>query len=120
MSQVLTIRACLPAADVAVSRRFYQSLGFRVTQQDDSATVLKMGDCSFILCHSPNKVAGDVAVQMLVRNLDQWWQGASPERLVAEFAVRAPTPPAVQPGGTRVGFITDPVGVRWHITEVPF
>jgi uncharacterized glyoxalase superfamily protein PhnB len=58
--------------------------------------------------------------QILVRDVDAWWRRIDAERLVAEFGVKPPRPPAVQSWGMKVGFIFDPSGVLWHVAEVPF
>ena len=121
MTQVLALRPFVPAEDVAKSKRFYQALGFRVTHEDDSVTVLKLEAYSFILTRFYAKAAAENSVvQMLVRDVDAWWQAAQPEMLVATFGVRRPRAPSVQSWGSKVGFLFDPSGVLWHIAEVPF
>jgi len=121
MDQVLALRPFLPAADLEKSKRFYQALGFKVTLQEAGLVVLKSGSFSFILKNFYAKeVAENTMVQMLLRDVDAWWREADPARLVAEFGVMAPRPPAMQPWGMKVGFIFDPSGVLWHAAEVPF
>lgn len=122
MDMVVTMRPFVPARDFALSQRFYQALGFRLTRAEDDVAFLKLGSFSFILqnFYKP-EFAGNFMMQMMLRNLDAWWAEAGPERVAAEFGVeRAPRPPAVQPWGMRVGFFTDPSGLLWHAVEAPF
>jgi uncharacterized glyoxalase superfamily protein PhnB len=121
MDQVLALRPFVPAKDLALCTRFYQAVGFRVTLQEAGLAVLKSGSFSFILKDFYAKeVAENTMLQMMVRDVDGWWREADPAGLVAEFGVRAPRAPAMQPWGLRVGFFTDPSGVLWHVAEVPF
>jgi uncharacterized glyoxalase superfamily protein PhnB len=120
-SDIVAIRPFVPSLDFAVSKRFYQALGFRVTMEDETIAMLKLGIFSFILQkfylkeHSENFM-----MQMLVRDVDAWWDEAQPARLTDEFGLKLVKPPAMQPWGMKVGFIADPSGVLWHIGEVLF
>ncbi len=121
MEQVLALRPFVPAKDFALSRRFYQTLGFAATHEDDQVTILKMESFSFILqnFHDPG-MAETLMIQLLVRNAETWWQAHDPASLVESFGVKPPKPPAMQPWGLKVGFIFDPSGVLWHVAEAPF
>jgi hypothetical protein len=121
MEQVLALRPFVPAKDFAISRRFYQALGFTPTHEDDQVTILKMESFSFILQNFYEKsLAENLMVQLMVRDGAAWWQAHDPASLVASFGVKPPKPPAMQPWGLKVGFIFDPSGVLWHVAEVPF
>ena len=122
MDQVLALRPFLPAKDFALSKRFYQALGFVQTLEDDHIAILKLGSFSFILQKFFAKEAAEnQMVQMLVRDADAWWQHhVDGAKLVAEFAVKPPRTPAIQSWGMKVGFLFDPSGVLWHVAEVPF
>jgi uncharacterized glyoxalase superfamily protein PhnB len=121
MDQVLALRPFVPAADFEKSQRFYQALGFRTTHRDDTIAILKLGSFSFILQNSHVAAfAENCMLQLMVRDADAWWRDTDPDRLVAEFGVKPPKAPAIQPWGLKVGFIFDPSGVLWHVAEVPF
>jgi hypothetical protein len=103
------------------STRFYQALGFTLTHEDESIAILKLGSFSFILQNFYAKeFAENCMIQLLVRDVDSWWQKSKPEELVEQFSVNAPREPALQSWGLKVGFIFDPSGVLWHVAEVPF
>jgi len=121
MEQELALRPFLPAKDFEVSKRFYQALGFTVTLEDKPIAILKTGSVSFILQDFYNKDAAEnQMVQLLVRNVDHWWERVTAAELETNFGVWAPRPPAMQPWGLKVGFFADPSGVLWHIVESVF
>ena len=121
MEQILSLRPFVPAKDFALSKRYYQTLGFTLTGEDDKVAFLKLGDFSFILQDFYVKeFAENFMMQVLVRNLDSWWQRVDAAKLEAEYGVREPRAPKIQPWGMKVGFLIDPTGVLWHIAEAKF
>ena len=121
MDQVLSLRPFVPARDFALSKRFYQALGFRLSHEDAQVALLKTGSFSFILQDFYNKeMAENLMVQLMVRDADAWWRGVDMAALAAEFGVKPPRAPAIQPWGLKVGFLFDPSGVLWHVAEAPF
>lgn len=101
MDQILSLRPFVPARDHDQSKRFYETLGFRVSLEEKD-------------------FAENTMIQLLVRDADAWWTRIDADALVAAFALKPPRPPAVQPWGLKVGFVFDPSGVLWHIAESPF
>ena len=121
MDPVLALRPFVPAKDFSLSKRFYQALDFRLTHEDESIAILKLGSFSFLLQNFYVKdFAENCMVQLLVRDLEAWWQCIDIAKLVAEFGVKPARAPAVQSWGMNVGFIFDPSGVLWHVAEAPF
>jgi catechol 2,3-dioxygenase-like lactoylglutathione lyase family enzyme len=121
MDNILALRPFVPARDLAQSIRFYQTLGFTLSGEEESVAFLKLENFSFILQRFYVKeLAENFMMQMLVRQVDPWWAWLDTQALVAEFGVRPPSPPAMQPWGLRVAFIVDPTGVLWHIAEAKF
>jgi catechol 2,3-dioxygenase-like lactoylglutathione lyase family enzyme len=121
MDQVLAIRPFVPAKDFALSKRFYETLGFRLTLNEPPIAVLKLGGFSFILqdFYKPD-LAENLMLQLLVRNVDTFWAGIDFAQLTENFLIKPPRPPAMQPWGLKVGFVFDPSGVLWHVAEAPF
>jgi hypothetical protein len=122
IDQVLALRPFVPARDFARSRLFYERLGFTATHADKDIVMLKQGSFSFILQNFyVQELADNFTVQLLVRDGDAWWQmHIDAPKLIAEFAVKAPSPPSMQSWGMKVGYIFDPSGVLWHVAEAPF
>jgi len=120
MDQVLALRPFVPAKDFELSKKFYQALGFALTLEDAQIAILKQGSFSFIL-QNFKAVSENQMVQMLVRDADAWWQRhVDGAKLAADFGVKPPSAPTMQSWGLKVGFISDPSGVLWHVAEVPF
>ena len=120
MDSILALRPFLPAKDFAISQRFYQALGFKVTYQDDTIAILKLESFSVILqSHYVKDFADNCMVQLLVHDVDDWWRRVDADDLVARFGVQAPRAPSLQSWGLQVGFLFDPSGVLWHIAEAP-
>jgi hypothetical protein len=121
IDQVLALRPFVPAKSREISKGFYNALGFATTLEDEDVTILKMGSFSFILSKFYAKeYAENCMLQLMVRNVDSWWQAADPAAVAAKFDAKPPRPPAIQPWGMKVGFVFDPSGVLWHIAEARF
>ncbi len=121
MQQVLAIRPFVPAKDFALSKRFYQAIGFYITFEDTDIAMVKQDGTSFILQNFfKQELAENFMMQMLVRDVDAWWSRIDGPQLVADFGVNPPRAPAMQSWGMKVGFLFDPSGVLWHVAEAPF
>ncbi len=118
MEQVLALRPFVPARDFALSRRFYEALGFVVSYASESVVGMTLGGCDFILQdYYVKEFAENCMLQLLVRDVDAWWARVDGAALVAEFGVRPPRAPAMQDWGMKVGFLFDRSGVLWHVAE---
>ena len=112
-----TARAFVPAKDVAVSKAFYEALGFRKLLDSD-VVIFGVGAGAFILQEFyVAEHAGNFMMQLMVDDLDAWWAHIRSLDLAARFNVRPPTAPAAQPWGLRVCYLVDPAGVLWHVAE---
>lgn len=110
------IRPFVPAKDFAVSKAFYQAIGFTIIYQDDGVAIMDYQGAGFLLQNYYVKAfAHNSMHQLFVSNLDEWWPRT--EGLKAQFGIAEPKAPAMQPWGIRVGFLVDPSGVLWHVAE---
>jgi catechol 2,3-dioxygenase-like lactoylglutathione lyase family enzyme len=112
-----SIRAFLPAKDFETSKRFYEKLGFEKVLDGDVG-IFRAGSSGFILTRFYEKqLAENFMMQLMVDDLDSWWEHFSALDVTAEFAVPAPKAPAMQPWGLRVAYVVDPSGVLWHVAQ---
>lgn len=112
-----TARPFLPAKDFALSKRFYEALGFTKVLDGDVA-IFRMGTSSFILQnYFHEEWAGNFMMQLMVDDLNAWWTRIASLDLPACFGVPAPKPPALQPWGLRIAYVVDPSGVLWHVAQ---
>ena len=112
-----TARPFLPSKDFAVSRAFYEALGFE-KRLDSEVAIFGIGCTSFILGqHYQEDWAGNFMMQLMVDNLDAWWTHIQALDLPGRFGVPAPRAPETQPWGLRLAYVVDPAGVLWHIAQ---
>jgi uncharacterized glyoxalase superfamily protein PhnB len=63
------------------------------------------------------ELADNFMLQLTVPDAHAWWNRYNPVHVAKQFETKSPTPPALQPWGQIVGFVHDPSGVLWHVTE---
>jgi hypothetical protein len=110
-------RAFIPAKDFDLSKAFYEALGFKKLLDGDVA-IFAVGASAFILQRYYKKEwAENCMMQMMVDDVDAWWERIESLQLPKIFGVHAPKAPAMQPWGLRVAYVYDPTGVLWHVAE---
>ncbi len=110
-------RPFLPAKDFELSKRFYESLGFEKLL-DASVAIFRMGRGEFLLQPYYQKDwAENFMMQLMVDDLDAWWNHIQSLDLPSRFGVGPPKAPALQPWGLRIAYVTDPSGVLWHVAQ---
>jgi catechol 2,3-dioxygenase-like lactoylglutathione lyase family enzyme len=107
-------RPFVPAKDLGLSKRFYVKLGFEKVLDGD-VVVFRIGASGFIL--TPFDHAENFMMQLMVDDLDAWWEWVDALDLKNEFGAPDPRPPAMQPWGLRVAYVVDPSGVLWHVAQ---
>lgn len=110
-------RPFLPTKDLSLSKRFYVALGGELLL-DSEVAILRLGRGEFLL--QPRYVtewAENAMMQLMVDDLDHWWQHIQSLDLPGRFGVAPPKAPAMQPWGLRVAYVVDPAGVLWHVAQ---
>ena len=112
-------RPFLPSRDFALSKRFYETLGFQKFF-DGEVAIFGIGTSSFILQNYFEKAwAENFMMQLVVDDVDSWWDHIKELDLPTRFGIPQPKPPALQPWGLRVAYLVDPSGVLWHVAQRP-
>jgi predicted enzyme related to lactoylglutathione lyase len=110
-------RPFIPARDFALSKSFYEALGFEKLLDGDVA-IFRAGSGGFILQrYYQEELADNFMMQLMVDDLDAWWTHIAGLDLPGKFKVQPPRAPAMQPRGIRVAYVVDPSGVLWHIGQ---
>jgi len=110
-------RPFLPCKEFAASKRFYEALGFRKLLDSDVA-IFEIGGSSFILQNYYHQGwAENCMMQLMVDDLDAWWQHILALDLPKIYGIVLQKAPALQPWGLRVAYLSDPAGILWHIAE---
>ena len=81
----IEIKAFVPARDFALSKRFYEDLGFTIASPDDDIAYLHCGDCSFLLQNFNNPAhAGNFMMHLLVADVEAWRRHVEDTQLAAK------------------------------------
>lgn len=111
------IRPFLPTKDFEKSKQFYEALGFEKTL-DSEVAIFKAGSGGFLLQrYYHEEWAANCMMQLMVDDLDAWWERIKSLDLPKRFGVAPPKPPAIQPWGLRIAYVVDPAGVLWHVAQ---
>ena len=117
-SKVVDLKAFLPAKDFAASKQFYLDLGFSPVWDSGDACELEIGNYRFILTSVYVKeYAENCMMSLNVEDADAWWSHIQSIGLQAKYKLGMARPPALQPWGLRVLYLSDPSGVLWHIAD---
>jgi catechol 2,3-dioxygenase-like lactoylglutathione lyase family enzyme len=119
MSDMTTVeaKAYVPAKDFALSKRFYQDLGFELVWSSEDLAYLRRGSSSFLLQNFYKKEHADnFMMHLLVKNVEAWWRHVETQSLASKYGVMV-EPPADRSWGIRDFVIVDPTGVLWRIGQ---
>lgn len=117
-SPVLELNAFVPARNFSLSKQFYTDLGFDLAWSNNDIACFKIGSFSFLLQnfyvkqHSENFM-----MSLAVADADLWWEHFDRIGLPEKYPGIMAKPPAMQPWGIRVLYVSDPTGVLWHISD---
>jgi catechol 2,3-dioxygenase-like lactoylglutathione lyase family enzyme len=113
----IEIKAFVPAKDFALSKKFYQDLGFVVAWSDENLAYLRCGECSFLLqnFYEPEHAA-NFMMHLLTEDVEAWWKHVEVKQLAAKYSVQI-EPIADRPWRLRDFAIADPTGVLWRIGQ---
>lgn len=117
-NKVLDLKTFVPAKDFELSRRFYLDLGFRENWGNKEVCELEIDGYRFLLQNFYVKEqAENFMMSLTVENADEWWDHINSSGLLGKYGPHMAKPPALQPWGLRVLYLTDPTGVLWHIAD---
>jgi len=117
MSNMTTVeaKAFVPAKDFALSKQFYQDLGFEIAWSSDDLAYLRHGNASFLL-QNFKEPPDNFMMHLLVEDVEAWWTHVQAVGLAAKYGVKV-EPPADRPWGIRDFVIVDPTYVLWRIGQ---
>ncbi|HEY3973684.1 MAG TPA: VOC family protein [Candidatus Sulfotelmatobacter sp.] len=119
-SKILDLKAFVPARDFELSRRFYGDLGFHENWGNDQVCEFELEGYRFLLQNFYVKDhAGNFMMSLMVEDADKWWEFIQSAGLAKKYDLSMAKPPALQPWGLRVLYMSDPTGVLWHIADRP-
>ena len=115
--ETVEIKAFVPARDFALSKQFYQDLGFELAWSSENMAYLHHGNCSFLLQgFYVREHADNFMMHLLVTDVDAWWRHVEAKGIASKYNVAA-GPPEDRPWGIRDFTLVDPTGVLWRIGQ---
>ena len=115
----LYLRAFVPSKDFAVSKAFYEALGFARTWAGDGMAQFEIGNHRFFLQDFYVKEwAENCMMNLVVEDVWAWQSHIRVAGLVEKFPGVKASEPRAQPEGT-ILYLHDPAGVLWHIQQRP-
>jgi len=114
----LDLKAFVPAKDHDLAKQFYLDLGFKLNWAGEQVAEFEAGGFRFLLQKFfVQQHADNFMMHLMVDDADDWWQYIEAAGLTTKYPGIAVKPPAMQPWGLRVLYLTDPSGVLWHIAD---
>ena len=115
--RVTEIKAFVPSKDFAVSRQFYQDLGFTMASEGGGVAYFHHGHASFLLQdYCAESFAEHFNMHLLVEDVQAWWDQVQASGVIARYGVKV-TPLEDQPWRMRDFCLHDPSGVVWRIGQ---
>lgn len=112
------LRPFIPARDFEVSKRFYESLGWKVEDLGHGLALVTLGTEHFYIQNYYNKaVAENSMLHLTVQDAQAWYEHAA--SVITDSRPGGPRvqPPRRQPYGALVTFVHDPTGVLLHLCQ---
>ena len=111
------IKAFVPAKDHALSKRFYQDLGFTMASDGGGVAYFHHGDCSFLLQDFYHEgLAQNLMMHLMVEDVDAWHSELEAKGIASAYGVKM-TAVEEQPWRMRDFVLIDPSGVMWRIGQ---
>ena len=111
------IKAFVPARDFALSKRFYEKLGFEIPWSDDTLAYMRLGDTAFFLQNFyVAEHASNFMMHLIVQDVESWWARLQQADIPGRYGVRT-VAPQDQPWRYRDFVLLDPSGVLWRIAQ---
>ena len=115
--RTVELKAFVPSKDFALSKQFYQDLGFELAWSSEDLAYFRNGVSSFLLQKFYNKEHADnFMMHLLVEDVEAWWSHVEIQGLIGRYGVKA-EPPDDKPWGIGEFVIIDPSGVLWRIGQ---
>jgi uncharacterized glyoxalase superfamily protein PhnB len=111
------LKAFVPAKDFALSKQFYQDLGFTMSWSDNDLAYMHHDRTCFLLQNFYVKALADnFMMHLLVEDVDAWWDNVNQRQIGQKYGTRI-LPPEQRPWRMRDFVVIDPSGVLWRIAE---
>ncbi|WP_147692869.1 VOC family protein [Vogesella mureinivorans] len=115
--KISEIKAFVPSKDFALSKQFYQDLGFTMASEGGGVAYFHFGGVSFLLQDfCAESFAENFMMHILVEDVGAWWQQVHESGVLEKYGVKL-TELEDQPWQMRDFCLYDPSGVLWRIGQ---
>jgi uncharacterized glyoxalase superfamily protein PhnB len=115
--RAVEIKAFVPARDYALSKRFYQDVGFTLASDVEGVAYFHHGATSFLLQdYWVEEFGRSFMMHLLVEDVDAWHTAIADAGIAQKYGVRV-GPVELQPWRMRDFVLFDPSGVLWRIAQ---
>lgn len=115
--QAVEIKAFVPAKDFALSKRFYQDIGFEMASDGDGVAYFRRGEASFLLQDFyVEDLARNFVMHLLVEDVDAWHAHIRQAGVAQRCGVGI-GPVELWPWRMRDFVHFDPSGVLWRVAQ---
>lgn len=115
--RVVEIKAFVPARDYALSKRFYQDIGFTLASDTDGVAYFRHGQTSILLQdYWVEEFGRSFVMHLLVEDVDAWRRAIDDAGVAQKYGVHV-GPVELQPWRMRDFVLFDPSGVLWRVAQ---
>ena len=113
------VRPFVPAEDFAVSKAFYEALGWTtIWSAPDDLALMELGDARFMLQnYYVEPWAENFMMTVAVTDAAAWHDHIAAALAAGDFGGARVAPPKVEDWGATVTYAWDPCGVLLHFTQ---
>lgn len=111
----------VPSNDYAVSKAFYECMGFSINWDDGEVCEIDTGfGYRFLLLpKNHNNYAHSLMLHFMVDSAQAWYEHFQSVGLSENFPDTRVAAPALQPWGLLITYVWDPAGVLLHFAQRP-
>ncbi|AMC33447.1 VOC family protein [Janthinobacterium sp. B9-8] len=115
--EAVEIKAFIPAKDYAISKQFYQDMGFTLASDTEGVAYFHYGNCSFLLQDFYEKDhVENFMMHLLVKDVVAWHAHLIAQDMVSKYQIHI-SDIETQPWKMLDFTVTDPGGVLWRIGQ---
>jgi hypothetical protein len=121
MRKILDFKPFVPSNDYAVSKAFYECLGFTINWDDGEVCEIdtRFGYRFILLPRNHNNYANSLMLHFMVNSAQEWYDHFLDVGLAEKFQGTKVAAPDLKPWGLLITHVWDPAGVLLHFAERP-
>ncbi|MEM8676143.1 MAG: hypothetical protein AAGF83_20085 [Cyanobacteria bacterium P01_G01_bin.67] len=111
----------VPSNDYAVSKSFYECMGFTINWDDGEICEVdtNFGYRFLLLPQNHNNYAHSLMLHFMVNSAQEWYDHFNTVQLSEKFGGTKVAAPKLMPWGLLITYVWDPAGVLLHFAERP-